>query len=207
MLRLSFALMSFVLLFAGHTSAQTFYLPPQTQYGGQNPYYYGGDDPRMHQLANVGVDASGSFGRVHGFEFVGPRGVVVRQRERVYVDGFGYQNAAELWGATPNDAYNDRMGSLPTYWKKSDLLASAVEVEGIKVVPPSSPNVQPARPRGTIEIQPYDPRKRRGPLLIIPKELLDKPLVPETPMPSASWRDDLKACLTHSKNSRNYSDG
>lgn len=199
--RIGFALLCLCAIFSFNQSAsgQTFYLPPQSQYGGQNPYYYGGDDLRMHQLANVGVDGSRSFGRVNGFEFVGPRGVVVRQHPRVYIDGFGYQNAAELWGATPNDAYNDRMGSIPTYYRKSDLLESAVEVDGVKVVPASSPNVQPIKPKGTIEIHPYDPRKRRGPILIIPKEMLDKPLIPDPVLPSASWRDELKACLTHSK--------
>lgn len=195
----SIALLACVLLVLNNRlHAQIFYEAPRTQYGDQNPYYYGGDDARMHQLANIGTDSSRSFGRVNGFEFVGPRGVVVRQRPRVFMDGFGYQNAAELWGATPNDAYNDRMGSLPTYFRKRDLLASAVERDGVKVVPASSPIVQPARQQGVIEIRPYDPRKRRGPLLIIPKDRLDQPIIPNPPQPQASWRDEIKACMTHS---------
>ncbi|HQY89034.1 MAG TPA: hypothetical protein PK402_10265 [Tepidisphaeraceae bacterium] len=198
MIRFTLLLLALTTLITNRAQAQIFYEAPRSQYGDQNPYYYGGDDARMHQLANVGTDASRGFGRVNGFEFVGPRGVVVRQQPRVYIDGFGYQNAAELWGATPNDAYNDRLASMPTYWKKSDLLASAVVRDGVKIVPASSPNVQPARSTGTIEIRPYDPRKRRGPLLIIPKSRLDQPLISSPPQPQASWRDETRACMTHS---------
>src|SRR5205085_1024745 len=86
---------------------------------------------------------------------------------------------ARYFGYTGTDAYNDAYQSLPGYYRKSDLLRSGhVDATGAYVVPPNAPPTS----SGTIDIRPYRGPSRAttspNPVIIIPKDLLDKPLKP-----------------------------
>jgi hypothetical protein len=186
-----FAMLSIGLLgsvFVTSVSGQVFYEAPRSQWGGADPYYYGGDDPMVHRFARGASDASGAFGRVNGYSWVSGRRTISGQRLRVFVDDLGFLNAADF-GATPDTAHNDRMARLSTHFRKSDLLEQANERDGALYVP-AHPITTLDEPRpGTILIRPsrppfrshgdYPPVRLRGPVYRFPREMLDRPLPQE----------------------------
>jgi hypothetical protein len=167
---------------AGSAGAQVMYEPVQYQYGGQQHYYYGGSDPAMH--ARAAGPSCGNWGRVNGFAFAS--GDVMRHREvsyerlRVYCDAYPLANAAN-YGMTPDDARNEAYRGTALYFCKGDLLGDGVVKEGTIAVPAQAGT----RPRGTIEVRPYRmdrpttqpaPATGPNPILIIPKQMLEKHL-------------------------------
>src|SRR5687767_9990636 len=104
-----------VALTASAASAQVIYEPVVTQYGGQNPYYYAGNDPAVHEAAKFPSAPGAIWGRVPGYAFVSPRRQVVERNYRVYTDAFGTVNARP-WGLTPNQVVNEANARLPRYF-------------------------------------------------------------------------------------------
>lgn len=170
-----------VLLVSSSSFAQIIYEPIQYQYGsGQNVYWYGGSDPRVHYAAAQPITPGGTWGRVNGWNFAS--GNVTTHREvsseptRTFVDvpGFQYANAT-FWGYGPDDARNDAYFNSTRYFKKSDLLAAAVRMsDGSYHVPAQ------ARPIQTISggVSYIGPQRGGSPkpVFIIPKDQLKKQL-------------------------------
>ncbi len=182
-----FVAVACLLCVTSFTSAQLVFEPVQYQYGGQNPFYYGGSNPRV--IARANQPACGDYGRVHGWAFVSGNDITHREVGteplRVYTDcvGRGFTNAA-IYGYSVDDARNEAYQSVPLVFRMRDLLAHAQPVsDGTWVVPPTAPLNDGG---GTIEIKPYvRPAHTPHPVLIIPKEMLDQP----TPAPKkvALW--------------------
>jgi hypothetical protein len=155
-------------------SAQVIYEPVQYQYGTQDPYYYGGDDPGIHGYA-AQLTHEQSWGRVNGFAFASgnydTHREVVTERPRVYSDQLPYRNAF-IYGYTPTDARNEAYDRVPRYFVKKDLIAGGVRMpDGAVIVPAHTeprPDLTEAAPT------PKD-ATRPAPILIIPKSLIDKP--------------------------------
>ena len=153
-------------VFVASASAQIVYEPVRYQYvtgPNGNTFYYGGSDPRMLHFAWTDTN-------------VNPHQVVT-QGHCVYSDDVPRRNAF-YFGWTAGDAYNEANQNVPRYWRKSDLLRSGhVDCSGAFVVPANAPYCGD----GTIEIRPYmrpttGPSTGPRPVIIIPKDLLDKPL-------------------------------
>lgn len=140
---------------ASTSLAQVIYEPVRSQYGTENrKFYYGGTAPEV-------IRAGAYFG-------LKP---LANEPLRVYTDLLPGHNAAR-YGFTPDDARNEAYNAIPRYFRKTDLLRSAVQVDRSSVVPAIPPQ------RGTIEIRPYVAPVPRVPdaVIIIPKSILDKPL-------------------------------
>jgi len=160
-------LLSMGLLFAASTaSAQIIYQPVQYQYDG---FYYGGDDPALFAKAHRDSCA---------LHIVAMHRPVSNVPLRVYSDCLPWANAA-LYGMTPNDAYNQAYGSIPRYFRKADLFFSADWTGDALVIPARAPAVS------RIEIKTYrrrppstQPAAAPRPLLIIPRDALDRPTPP-----------------------------
>lgn len=122
-------------------TAQVLYQPVRFQHGGQNPYFYAGDDALTHRLARGPVDGAGRFGRVDGFAFVAPgdlsrNRVVHAEAPRVYTDAIPHVNA-HIYGYTANDVRNEAYARVPTYFRKADLLRASQRLpDGSRVVSP-----------------------------------------------------------------------
>jgi len=157
-----------LLLAASTASAQIIYEPVQYQYDG---YYYGGSDPAI-------------FAKAHRDSFAQYIATLHRPVSntplRVYSDCFLWANAA-IYGLTPNDAQNQAYDSIPRYFRKADLLFSAVWIDGALIVPARAATY----PR--IEIKPFyrrpsppstQPTTTPKPLLIIPRDALERPGAP-----------------------------
>src|SRR3954466_6830101 len=152
-------------------SAQIIYEPVRYQYGGQTPWYYGGNDPEMFRFADR------DHSEAHD-GFFAARGNYMTHHEvnyrlpRVYADHMQRTNAA-TYGYTPDDARNEAYRNAPRYFRKRDLLNCAVQdVDGAWHVPAQISNVEPS---GTMEIKPYvRPVVVPKRVIIIPKDLLDK---------------------------------
>jgi hypothetical protein len=158
-------------------SAQVIFQPLQYQYGTNSMFYYGGSDPRM--IARGLADDKGRCG-MPGYSADAPT--------RIYCDCMPGLNA-RVYGMTVADAANQASMNAPRYFRKRDLLAAAVpQSDGSFVVPAQA---QPVR--GTIVIkpshamhpvhpstQPTQPTSAPGPVIIFPKELLDRPLHPKS---------------------------
>jgi len=151
-------------VFVSSVSGQIIFEPVRYQFGGQNAYYYGGEDPRVHALARhpEGV----TWGRINGFDFVSGNMLTHREvaqgRARVFTDSLPYTDAGR-YGMTPADAQNEANFSLPTYFRKSDLIDSAIPLpDGSAVVPARAPASGLVLPRGSIVIKPMPliPRTR-----------------------------------------------
>lgn len=116
-------------LISSAVQAQIIYEPVRWQYGGQNPFYYGGSDPRVLDYASGPVGGGGWWGRVHGFDFISgdyqTHRDVTNEHTRVFTDAVPFQNA-RLWGYTDNDARNEAYANAPTYFRKVDLLNNAI---------------------------------------------------------------------------------
>ncbi|MGH7213610.1 MAG: hypothetical protein ACREIT_02420 [Tepidisphaeraceae bacterium] len=173
------------------SSAQVIYEPVRYQYGGQNPFYYGGADPYVFRYANQPSCGISSFGRVNGYAFVSGNIRTHREVEnepvRVFSDCVPYRNAA-VYGFTIGDARDEAHAALPRYFRKGDLLAGAVvDDDGTVVVPARSPRV--GHGHGSIEVKPYlrnnRPTTLPRPLMIIPKDALKQREAPALKVASA----------------------
>jgi hypothetical protein len=163
-----------VLLVSSSSFAQVFYEPVKYQHGGQNKFYYGGTDPRLLEYADG--PRSGSWGRVHGFHFISgnvqTHRAVDDEPARIYSDAVPFENA-RIYGFTEDDARNEAYANVPTYFRKSDLLAYAVATPGGWVVPAhAGSGARVYYPEG-IEMRFTPPGTRPStsprPLMIIPK--------------------------------------
>src|SRR5580693_6109089 len=108
------AALLFVSALVSSASAQIIYEPIRYQYGGQTPFYYGGNDPEMFRTAardyagakNGYVEAHGNY-RSHR--------AVSDLMPGVYVDQLPRASAANL-GYTADDARNDAYNNAPRYF-------------------------------------------------------------------------------------------
>lgn len=165
---------------ASVANAQIIYEPVQYQYGGQNPYYYGGSDPRVHDSALHPWAPGTTWGRGNGFAFrssnLHTHRAVVTERPRTFTDALPFQNAW-VYGFTANDARNEAYARQPRYFRKADLIQAARPDDSGRglVVPAHWAELPPA---GTILIRPTSRHalEHRGvrPVLIIPKDLLER---------------------------------
>jgi len=169
------ALFALVLSCASSSFAQIIYEPVQYQYGDQNKFYYGGSDPRIIQHAMGPRDAAGRWGRVNGYDFVSgnidTHREVCSEPERTFTDARGYENA-RIYGFTATDARNEAYANVPTYFRKSDLLAAAIPTTHGWIVPAQAQPI-PANGRGMIIVTPGRAMMPR-PMMIIPKKALEK---------------------------------
>ncbi len=164
-------------LAAAPAFSQVVYEPVRHQYGGQNPYYYGGADPRIHDAAAWPTAPGASWGRHHGFAFtsstIDTHRAVVTERTRTFTDALGGRNAF-IFGFTPNDARNEANNSIPLYFRKADMLRHAQPAARGWVVPAQWQRF--ATP-GSIEIKAWKARpKSERPVIVIPKDMLDQKL-------------------------------
>jgi hypothetical protein len=176
-------------LFVLSTSAmaQVMYEPIRYQY--ETPrgekYYYGGVDPRVHAVASnyyySGCGFHGYATNLHRFDGGNSFGQPSPYYDRtpIYTDCIPYQNAS-WFGYTQADARNEAYANSPTYFRKADLLASAVPTAtGGWVVPANAPNYVPvvhvdANRYPTTMMRSTTSPARPGQVIIIPKRLMDK---------------------------------
>ena len=190
------------LLLAAKASAQIVYEPVRYQYGcGPNVFYYGGSDPDVVRRAMQPMGGAGRWGRTLDYAFVS--GDVDVHREvrseplRVYTDAMPRRNA-RLYGFTATDAYNEANANVPNYFVKADAMATAHrDASGAVIVPSIPPRDQDTGAliqnqefsRGSMMIRPWRgpttttapatmtvPASRRGPVFVIPKDMLDRTL-------------------------------
>ena len=171
------------LVLGSSAMAQVIYEPIRYQY--ETPrgemYYYGGVDPRVHQVAGYDQCRGYSYGaNLHNFDggnsFNQPSPMY--DRAPVFTDCVPFSDASRF-GYTPADARNEAYANSPTYFRKADLLASAIPTHtGGWVVPANAPVYVPVlRHKGhrytTIRTT-TSPVTRPGQVIIIPKRLMDK---------------------------------
>ncbi len=94
-------------------------------------------------------------------------------------------------GLTPDDARNDAYNNVPRYFRKRDLLNSAILLPNREIaIPPQAPlpgTLQLIPAHGWPTTQPTTQTTQPQPILIIPKGLLDKKLNQKpTPLASAN---------------------
>jgi hypothetical protein len=185
------------------TSAAIVYEPVQYQYRdpvyGRPVFYYGGSNPAVfdaavnqQQLYHMGLNSIRNIG--FNNVFVGPLNDDLLHHGLqghmpvTYTDLLTPGMNAWLLGYTPDDARNDAYANVPRYFRKADMLESSVLTpDGNVFVPPQAPLP------GTIQIMPYHAPTTQpamthptsGPIIIIPKGLLDKKLNAK-PVPVAS---------------------
>ena len=104
-----------VFLFAPMACAQVIYAPVRFQYGGELPFYYGGSNP--HVIAHAWANRD----RLGYSPLPAP----------VYSDAMPYWNA-QIFGYKPDDAQNDANASIPTYFRKAELIVH--DVHGLHVI-------------------------------------------------------------------------
>lgn len=156
-------------------TAQIVYEPVRYQFGGQTPFYYGGNDPDMFRFAGR------EYSEAHD-GFAAARGDIMVHREvsqlrpHVYVDQFQRSNAT-VYGYTIDDARNDAYANATRYFRKRDIVAQAmVDTTGAWHVAPQAGSDR----AGSIEIKPYvRPTVAPKQILIFPKGMLDRKLTPE----------------------------
>lgn len=161
-------------------SAQVFYEPVRYQYSAYGrTFYYGGNDPRLFGFVAEDV-ARTSYTSV-----VNP--LHVMDRQRVYSDRIPFVNLADntytSYGSySAADARNEAYANVPRYFRKRDLLRSAVLTEeGTIVVPAQAQpriDIRVVRPfaggAGAVDVP-------KGTILILPKKLLEPPVKREAP--------------------------
>lgn len=156
-----------LICFATVAPAQVFYEPVRFQYPGpRGGFYYGGDDRRQLVVAERNaklLETERRFG-------------VVTRPVPVYTDLRPFEDARR-YGFTPTDAYNDAQRSVPRYFRKSELLRDAIETPTGHVVPARAGGGH----RGHIEIRPAPspPRRAPAPVIVFPREWLNRPAFPE----------------------------
>lgn len=144
--------------------AQVVYTPVQHEYGtGNDRYYYGGSDARVHERAAADAAARAVRG-------------VANSLPQVYSDALPHQPNAAVYGVNASDARNDANNAVPRYFRKRDLIGK-VESDGSITVSPTAPqafgNKPVMKPVGT-------PTTKPGVIIIIPKAK------PSNPVASAS---------------------
>lgn len=187
------------LLLSAPAFGQVIYEPVTYQYSagrsGQH-YFYGGNNPAVHMHAQMEANCHpyrfGYAGNIHSFDGGHTLGqpALLNYRSPVYVDcvGGGLADVSH-YGWNGVDARNEAYANTPTYFRKADLLASAVPgTDGVYHVPSSAPQVEvtpvytapasmPATSRSTMQtMNRRTITPRRGQIIIIPKSLLDRPL-------------------------------
>jgi hypothetical protein len=180
MLKLAFACAA--LLVASNSFAQTIYEPLQYQFGRENKYFYGGTDPRVHDLANRLCSPGRTYARVQGYRWVTKTRVVEREQPRIYSDLFPRENAW-FYDYSADDAVNDLRAQQPRYYRKGDLTIDAKTLDDGTLVVPAIPRpverprviTNPARP-GEIIIKPSAQPSKQPMIFRFPKELLQKRL-------------------------------
>jgi hypothetical protein len=155
---------------------QIIYEPVQYQYGTARAYYYAGNNPLIHRAAQAPSDSSGRWGRVGEFATVSAtidtHREVVTEHVRTFNDSLGYQDAS-IYGYTANDARNDANAKQARYFRKSDLIASAIPQSDGSLLVPAQPSVQGPRIYVPV-VQPPEPATAPRPIMIIPKSLLEQ---------------------------------
>jgi hypothetical protein len=140
-----------ILLPVAGASAQVVYEPVRIQYGDAQPYYYAGNDARIHAAA-AGPGAPGAaWGRVGGFAFVNDRRQVTQPFARTYTDAFGIRDARPF-GLTIDAVWNEANARVPRVFRKSATVRPAAIAEPTRA--------------GTIEIKPWRPRSTTRPAMI-----------------------------------------
>ena len=185
---LAVALCSLVL--SASAFAQVIYEPVRYQYqtpAGDN-YFYGGVDPRVHAVAGY-YGACGFHGyatNLHNFDGGNSFGqpMPMYQRPVIFTDCIPFRDATRF-GWTEADARNEAYANSPTYFRKADLLDSAIPtMTGGWVVPANAPNYvpvthvnvgrYPTMMRSTTTTTPSMGGAKPGQVIIIPKRLMDK---------------------------------
>ena len=169
------AAFAFVLLVSTSAFGQIMYEPVRYQYGTENNrYLYGGSNPAIHAAAHAYGYCRVTYGmNLHRFDggnsFGQPSSLY--HRERVFSDCTGTWDAS-WFGYNAADARNDAYANSPTYFRKADLINNAIVMpDGSRVVP----NVRPEVYVAPAYVAPR-PSVGRGQIIIIPKNLLDRPL-------------------------------
>ena len=177
------AFCSFVL--SSGALAQVIYQPITYQhdagrYGGT--YLYGGANPQTHLHARYDRPCNYYAGNLHRFDGGNSFGQPSPMYDRtpIYSDCAPFQNLNRL-GWTAADAANEARANAPTYFRKIDLLASAVpQPDGSFVVPFYAPTVRVVEDdeddddNGATTGPSTHPSTKKGAVIIIPKRLLDK---------------------------------
>jgi hypothetical protein len=175
--------------------AQVFYEPVKSQYdagNGDAKYYYGGNNPGVHQWATT--PALSGYGYTDRCPFRGYATNLHRfdggnsfgqpsplyDRTPVYSDCIGYQDASHF-GYTSADAHNEAYANAPRYFRKADILSAAQLLpDGTWSVPANASGYQILRvsppPMYRATTAPVTVPSSRGQILIIPKRLLDRPV-------------------------------
>jgi hypothetical protein len=166
-----------VTIFASQSFAQIIYEPVQFQHGTDVKYFYGGSDPATHRWANHELReraySRGSYGVFSGMDHSAAR-EMFNHRDPVYTDDIPLTEASRF-GYTENDARNEAAANMPLYFRKRELLAAAQrDVDGSLVVPA---DVKIDRAYLRREVDQPTSMPARGTILIIPKRLLDKPVM------------------------------
>lgn len=194
MFRPALALCLLVILTSAASAAIVFE-PVQYQYrdpyGNAPAFYYGGSDPavfqwgaNVQQRLNTGPGypyITTSYAREGRFAYNVLNNKMLNWYPHTYTDLLPTAENAYVHGFSVSDARNEAYANVPLYFRKRDLLASALPTpDGNLVVPAQAPLP------GTIEIKPYHkapttqpataPATTPSPILIIPKRLLNRPL-------------------------------
>ena len=173
------AFAGFAVLFvvSSTTFAQVLYLPVRSQhvdsYG--QVYYYGGNDSRVHAYMKSGCAHYGYATNLHRFD----GGNSFGQPSPMYDDTPVFTDCipgrdARWFGYTAADAHNEAASNVARYFRKADQLAGGIVMsDGALVVPPTPSPVYV----GSVPMNKYSvtqPSTKRGNVIIIPKNLLDK---------------------------------
>ena len=164
--------------------AQVVYEPIRYQY--ETPrgerYFYGGTDPRVHAIAGSDLCRGYSYGtNLPNFDDGRPfnQPSPIGDRPVVFTDCVPFRDAYRF-GYTPADARNEAYANAPTYFRKADLLETAIPTPtGGWVVPASAPRYAPTVSIHGAHRHPAmrsttGPASRPGQVIIIPKRLMDK---------------------------------
>ncbi len=170
------------LIVGGAARGQVIYEPVRYQYGVEQTFYYGGSDARVFERAAA---AAGS-GRRGVEPWSGRFGLSLLQTglasrpPSIYSDRFPFENAA-IYGYTPSLARDEANANVPRYFRKADLLRSAIRAADGRswVVPADAPasgsiDIRSARTAAPA-VRPAAPATQPSPILIIPKSLLNRP--------------------------------
>ena len=130
--------LGFTLLTGSAASAQTIYAPVQYQYGHQDPFYYGGSDPAVFDLAER-IRCRDIKGTTYGLDGLNEAYIHPRRGGRleplVLWDCVPFLNA-RVFGYNQDDARNDAYLNVPRYFRKGDLIESTpADPDGLRVVP------------------------------------------------------------------------
>jgi hypothetical protein len=189
------------LLLSSNAFAQVVYEPIRYQHqtARGDVYYYGGSDPRVHAVAGYdGLCRGYSYAtNLHNFDggnsFNQPSPFFYRPA--VFTDCVPLRDASRF-GYTQADARNEAYANAPTYFRKADLLESAIPTyNGGWVVPANAPlYVAPPAMRhngnGYSTTRTTTSPARPGQVIIIPKRLMDKKVkdLEQKPLKVASAR-------------------